>query len=404
MKNPFKKKPSGEKKGKKKFTASERLKTIITSVVCAVAIWLMVVYINDPSITITLNDIDVRFTGEMALKEDGYVLTGKNELPDISVSVSGKRSDLMDYMDGVYVNVSVDDVLSTGEHEFPASIELPTTRLTLERGGISSVTLNVEPLETKEIQILVRQTGTNKDYFVASQLESDTVEISGAKSEIDGVSYGVASIDVSQLTADTSGEYTYTMYGPSNTALTGSETIEAQSAVVHAENLVYERRSLPVIPELSAALAADYVIDTSKTVCSPTMVEVGVRPEFAGVGVGAVIDKVTDSETEFYLHPVTGIYIPGDSQTVRITPVLAKKQTKTLRVRITAVNVPEGMTADFTQETDVTLTCAEDVTPNDVKAEIDLSGLDRGSHHVAVNVSGPRVASYDPVSIDVTLR
>ena len=102
MKKFFNLKPSGNNEGGHKFTASDRFKTIVTSIICAVAIWLMVVYINDPSITITLNDVDIRFSGEMALKEKGFVITGKSELPSISVSISGRRSDLIDYMDSVY--------------------------------------------------------------------------------------------------------------------------------------------------------------------------------------------------------------------------------------------------------------------------------------------------------------
>ena len=404
MKNPFKFRSSGSKDGGRKFTGSDRFKTIVTSAICAVAIWLMAVYINDPSITITLSGIDIRFSGEMALKEKGLVITGKNELPDMSVSVSGRRSDLMDYMDSVYVNVDVEDADTVGEHEFLASVELPTTRLSLERSISASVTLNVEQLETKNIQILARQTGSNKDYLVSSEITDGYVEISGAKSEIDKVAYGIAAVDISAVTSPSSGEYSYMMYDQNNALIEHNETIEAQKAAVHVVNTPYERMSLPVIPELSSELASEYVIDTSKTVCTPSIVEVGVLPEFSGAGVGAVIDKVTGAETDFYLRGVTGLYIPPDSNTVKITPVLAKRQTKTLRVKISAVNVPEGMTADFAQEADITLECAEDVTAADVKAEIDLAGLEKGSHYVPVNVSGPRVASFTPLNIDITLR
>lgn len=404
MKKFFTLRSSGDNEGGHKFTASERFKTIVTSLICAVAIWLMVVYINDPSITITLNDVDIRFSGEMALKEKGFVITGKNDLPSMSISVSGRRSDLIDYMDSIYIRVSVDSANETGEHQFSTSVELPTTRLTLEKGGSSAVSLNVDQLERKSIQILTKQTGSNKDFLVDSQISDDYIEISGAKSEIDNVAYGIASIDISSISSPSEGDYSYTMYDKSNTAIDTNETIEAQQATVHVKNTPYTKMSLPVIPELSSDLADEYLIDTAKTVCTPSIVEVGVSPEFTGSGVAAVIDKLTNTETEFYLKSVTGLYIPYENYAVKITPTLAKKQTKTLRVKITAKNVPDGLTADFAQEADVTLVCAEDVDANDVNAEIDLSGLDKGTHYVSVNVSGPRVASFTPLSLDVTLR
>ncbi len=398
MKNLFSK--LSEKKG----SNSERFKTIILSVVCSIIIWLMIVYINDPSITITLNDVDVRFSGEVALKDQGFVLTGKNELPSMSVSVSGKRSDLMDYMDNVYINVNIEEVTAPGEHAFSTDVELPTSKLTLEKGGPAEVTLNVEPLVKKSIQILTKQTGSNKNYLVKSEISDDYVEISGAKSEVADVAYGIAIVDISSVEAPSEGEYAYAMYNKENIAIEKNETLEAQKAAVHVKNTPYMKISLPVIPELSADLAKEYVIDTSKTICTPSIVEVGINSEFNGSGVGAVIDKLTDTETEFYLNSVAGLYIPYERTAVKIKPVLLKKQTKTLHVKIHAVNVPSGMTADFVQELDVTLDCAENVTAENVTAEIDLTDLDKGTHHVPVQITGDRVASFVPISIDVTIK
>ena len=78
----------------------------------------MVVYINDPSITIILKDVDVKITGEETLKKNGYVVTGRDDLPYMSVKVSGRRSDLIDYMDKVYIKVDVSKATIPGEQEF----------------------------------------------------------------------------------------------------------------------------------------------------------------------------------------------------------------------------------------------------------------------------------------------
>ena len=51
-------------KNHKPEKSTERFKTIIISAIVAIGIWFMVIYINDPSITITLKDIDAKIIGE----------------------------------------------------------------------------------------------------------------------------------------------------------------------------------------------------------------------------------------------------------------------------------------------------------------------------------------------------
>lgn len=401
MKNNLKsKKPQNQKDA----THSQKFKTLILSIVFAVAIWLTVVYINDPSIRITLNNIDVRFSGELALKENGFVVTGKTDMPAITVTVSGKRSDLMDYMNAIYANIDVSAIHSSGTYDFATDIEMPNSRLTLEKCSVNSVALDVEQLRRKNIQITERQTGTNKDYIVDSTVTNEYVEITGAKSEVDKVAYGIATVDISSITEESTSEYSFAMYDENNSILEKNETIETQKAVVAIKNTPYKLASLNVVPELSGDAAKDHMIDLTKTVVVPPTVDVGISDTFSGDGIAVNIDKNTDQETEFYLKQTEGVYIPADKQTVKVKPVIVKKVTKTMNVKISALNTPSGMTADFVQEVAVTMVCAESTASENVKATIDLAGLEQGAHKAAVTITGNNIISVTPVEIDVTLK
>ena len=98
---------------KANVTNTQKLKTVILSVFLAV--WFMVIYVNDPDITTTVSDLNVRFVGEMSLRDKKLAVTGKDKIHELSVVVSGKRSDLMNFMDDIYVQVDVSDIDSTGE-------------------------------------------------------------------------------------------------------------------------------------------------------------------------------------------------------------------------------------------------------------------------------------------------
>ena len=66
--------------------------------------------------------------------------------------------------------------------------------------------------------------------------------------------------------------------------------------------------------------------------------------------------------------------------------------------------MPEGATADFVQEIDVNIVCADSTEAADVCAEIDLTGLTPGTYKLPVKVSGSHVESASEPEIDVTVK
>ena len=109
----------------------------------------MVIYVNDPDITTTVSDLNVRFVGEMSLRDKKLAVTGKDKIPELSVVVTGKRSDLMNFMDDIYVQVDVSDIDSTGEYNLSGVISIPTTRISVEKEKYGDIPIKVEPLEMK---------------------------------------------------------------------------------------------------------------------------------------------------------------------------------------------------------------------------------------------------------------
>ena len=118
---------------KANVTNTQKLKTVILSVFLAVIVWFMVIYVNDPDITTTVSDLNVRFVGEMSLMDKKLAVTGKDKIPELSVVVTGKRSDLMNFMDDIYVQVDVSDIDTTGEYNLSGVISIPTTRISVEK-------------------------------------------------------------------------------------------------------------------------------------------------------------------------------------------------------------------------------------------------------------------------------
>ena len=161
---------------KANVTNTQKLKTVILSVFLAVIVWFMVIYVNDPDITTTVSDLNVRFVGEMSLRDKKLAVTGKDKIHELSVVVTCKRSDLMNFMDDIYVQVDVSDIDSTGEYNLSGVISIPTTRISVEKEKYGDIPITVEPLEMKDIEVTVKQTGMLKDKIVKSTHAYSDVE------------------------------------------------------------------------------------------------------------------------------------------------------------------------------------------------------------------------------------
>ena len=386
-----------------KITQSHKFRNFIWSVVFAIGIWLTIVYIHDPSITMRMNDLPVRYEGEKLIRENMLTLVDKSSLPAVSAVISGKRSDLMEFMDKVNVVVDVSEITSEGEYTLAASVSLPTSKLTVERTSTDSLKVSVKRLETKTIPIRTIQTGTNKDFIVKSVPADTTAIITGSRDELSKVAYGAVTVDISGIVQDyTENNAKYLMYGEDSNLVTKSETITSNLAYTQVSNVVYKKTVLPVKTVLSSDMASLYVLDKAKTLLSSKEIVAGVSPEFNGEYIEYIIDRYTNEEEVFSYKTQSGLYIPDDAN-ITIKPVMEKKTVKEMTFEVGAVNIPEGLSAAYNTQLSVNMECGESAQNSEITASIDLSEYtSSGVFDVPVSFEGGCI--NDPKkSIEVTL-
>ena len=144
-----------------------RLAHMIFSLVTAIVVWAMVAYATDPDVTKTLHNVDVRFVGMHALKENNLIVTDVSSMPDLAVKVSGKRSNMIDSIDNIVVEIDVSEIDQAGSYNLSGNVVLPNSRINLERVMFDSVPVNIDEYAEKNIPIEVRQTGLFKNMLSA---------------------------------------------------------------------------------------------------------------------------------------------------------------------------------------------------------------------------------------------
>ncbi len=382
---------------------AEKAKIIVISLMLAVIAWAAIMWVDDPDITTTLSDLDVRFIGEPQLRENGLVITGKDKIPQMSASIRGKRSDLMDYMESVHIEVDASEITEAGEYTLSGSLSLPNSLLTVEKEKHGDVPITVEKLAEKEIEVKIKQTGTLKNKLVKSEIIEPNIEISGAKSEIDNVAYAVATVDISDVRDDRPEPSGYVLVDADGNLITKNETIETNTLSVDIRHTVYDLVNLPVEAELNAELKTQYSI--SSVSVTPSRIDAGTLEETENTSLKAVIDKISgDGSMEGVIETPDGMYIPEENRTVKIKAEVKKIVTKPVELDIKAENAPEGRHISI-EPVSVTLSGEEDkLTSENVSATVDLSGMGAGVHSVLVKIEGEGITAPDNCYATVTIE
>ncbi|MCH5210654.1 MAG: hypothetical protein J1F01_06775 [Oscillospiraceae bacterium] len=385
---------------------AKKLKTIALSIFLAVVVWFMVMSLTDPDITTTISNLPVRFTGESALREKALAVTGRSSIPPLSIVITGKRSDLMSNIDGIYVQVDLSEINAEGEYNMEGTVSVPGNRIKVEKEKYGDIPVKIEPLAAKEIAVSIKQSGSLKDKLVESVVTSPKITIMGAESEIDKVSGAVATVDISEMDTDNVIEAPYLLTDESGALINENETLESARSNVEITNTIYDTATLPVRIELSEELRGAYILKANSSTVTPATVTVGVKEGVSVESVAARINKpdVGDGD-EYALVAVPGVYIPPENRMVKAKADIARKESIQLELPVRLDNVPDGLSASAEGNVVIIVSGEAGMVNNEtVTASVDLAGLSKGTHTLPVVISGENVSAEGYYTVNVNIE
>lgn len=362
---------------------TEKIKTMVISIVIAVLVWAAVVYINPPEMTTTISNLPVRITGDEALRSKNLTVVGRNNISGLSVTVKGKRNDLLRLSGGIYVDVDVSSIEDSGSYNLTGNVTLPSSKLTVDSVRFDSVPIKIEPVVEKDIDIRVTSAGASGNKFVRLKSDTDKVTVRGAVSEIEGVEYGLAAIDISQISADTSLETGYVLMNKENSLIEKNETIKASKTRIRVECSIYEAITVPVRAELNDALSAGYIINYEETSVTPAAVEIGIKSGLDIRSVTAVVSDVS-ADTTAVITEEEGMFIPNDVKTVKVKLAADKRVERKVAVNIEARNLSGGLNASITPISVTASGAEKNLISSNITAYVDLEGYGAGEYTLPV--------------------
>ncbi len=162
----------------------------VISFVIAILLWVYIIAVVDPSVTITVRDIPIRYTNHNVLEEKGLCLVNDNKATvELKISGSRKRVANIDNKN-IYATVDLTTISKTGTFSLPIAISIPYeyNEIVSKKPYNASVVIDKVVNVDKEVKVLT--TGSTASGYIAGVAvpSEKTIRLTGAAVLIDRIS------------------------------------------------------------------------------------------------------------------------------------------------------------------------------------------------------------------------
>ena len=377
-----------------KIIKDNKLLLKILSTLIAIILWFAITYTEDPVVNQLVSNIDTAFSGSDQLSARGLVVVNKDNLPVLSATIRGSRSNVISSLGAVYASIDVSGITEPGVHEVPVSYNYPRDYVQLTKTKASYISVDVEKILSREIPIKIESVTSEKDNRQIYRLQSleNSVTVRGAQSTVTKIAYAGVTVDTADITVDGTMDFSYKLYDSENKAVDEYNITSKSFETVSVNAVVFKKAELPVEVKLSDELKKNYVLKIKKQ--SISELAVGVKNEPNTNTIYATFNKEhldVEGGVTLKIEAPEGLYIPDDSLTVDIEYELLPKVQKEVELAIQTKNLPDGKTVTMIpSKVRVTVQATENAALNKISASIDASKLTLGQEkNLNIDISAP---------------
>jgi len=388
----------------------------IIALVIAVVLWTYVIVDVNPTTTEKFT-VPVRILNEENLTQRGLTIVGEREFT-VTITLSGKRADL-NSLDrsliladaDVYGRTIGEDVSITVEVEIPDSVENVTN-------GTPRILVTIEELIAVQKPIKVQFEGSFRTNTEPGNIavQPETVEVRGARSYVEDISYIAATVDASLLTVS---ETTINVEAvPMNANGEYVEGVKLSSPTVDVTVQLCYTKEIPMYVEVIGEVGSAYEVTNINI---PTAIYIkGTKEALSGIQAitASAIDlsQVTASSS----IPLTfsfpaGVELADSSKNISVDVGIKGISTEVMEIPTSGIAISGlavGQTAYISTDTVlVTVVGKESLMENldisDVTLRVDAVGLEEGTYSLPVIVESAKAftkLTTEPKEVSITIN
>lgn len=385
---------------------------IAASIVAAIAIWLYVDTVRQPSVPMKVRNIPVEFAGESTTLADKGLMLLSGYDTTIDLTLKGPRSQLRQIdKDDIRIVVDTNTITEVGSQSLTYQVVYPDgvakNSISVDWASAYRVTVTVGELYSTEVPLVCEVTGTPKKDFYAEEpiLDVDKILLHGQRDDLVNISYAKLTVDVSGSDKSYENALGFTLYDYNDIEVDNA-AIRPTTKLVQVRVPIKTTKEVPL--ELIVRESAGSTREQVRFTIDPLSVTLAGEKEVLDTIESIALDTVylqdiSESQTLYYdiLAP-ENTEIVGDNRSATVTFTVTGVTERTITVsRFQVERVAEGFTGVCTTESiQVTIRGLaaeiEAVTEENIIAVIDFSNLNaEGEYTLPVKII---VNGYDNVS------
>lgn len=379
----------------------------LISVIFACVLWLVVVNVDNPLVTRTFKAM-AKIENEDIITNNGKVFEILDESQMITFTVTGPRS-IVERLSGSDFKVVADmEKIQLDYGLVPIDVTPIRYESQLDIGvKIPNLHVKIQNLEKQQFVVTGNSTGTPLAGYAKGDVlvQPNMISVSGPEEVMKRVKKAVAAINIEGAYSEKTEAVIPVLYDEDGKQLDMTNvTISPQTVTVRAEILETKKVSISVKPQ--GSVAAGYVYNGVD--CSPTSVTVkGTKEElekFTELVIPSAELDISGAQTDIEKVINVSQYLPDGVElvdpeltTAIVTAKIAALDSKVLTLEtknITILNLPSNFMVKF-EESSVKVTvkgqkaALDAFTINDLTAQLDLSGVSKGSIRVDLKLILP---------------
>lgn len=366
----------------------------LMSLLLAFVLWFVVVQIDDPSDSVSFNNVPVVLVGTDVLEDTGKVYEVLDNTDKVRVTVRAPRS--------VTQALKASDIIA--EADVQKLTDINTIAITYELASdftVNSITgnhdvvkLSIDNRASKYISLIAKTMGSVADDYVLGNvtLDQNMIEISGPQQIVDKISYASVDIDVTGATTSLSANLEIGLFDVDGNQITDS-AIKKQINYAHISIEVLATKNVTVwssytgIPEegytatgeINSSMTSVRVAGTPSALAYVSRITISDPVDITGA-IGNVEKSVNLTD---YMPPGTRLaendFDGMVTLTVPVEPII-RKTIELGTANIALTGIPEGISAriepDDTDELTVYISgrqvLIDQVTAENLGAVVDL--------------------------------
>lgn len=363
-----------------------RIALQLVSVFIAIVLWFIISYTENPVISITVNNIKVEYRGLDKLEERGLTIPDASKNPNLTMSVSGKRSDLLTVLQKARAYVDVSDIDTSDTYTLDVKTDMPTNAVTISKQKFKTLDVTVEPIVEKDVPVIVRQTDKNKEYLVKSTPQQNTVRFTGAESLLNNVSCVMVAVSTIDMKNDNMQKYNYRIMDSNNSEVDDKNSFRTDTSSILVYNELYTPKLMGVDINIPESVSSMYDVDILQALTVMAGIKDGAPERLSAQFPENTITDVGSGDYTVNINSADKVYIESENITQKIRAVVTKKELQYVQIPVRFKNVADGLKAWCeTPVIDTYINCV----PSKLKADslvayADMNGLGEGTHEITL--------------------